>query len=117
MGDTYDFVIVGASAFKDDQILLIEAAGDNKATEHQGFGDRNFTLATAPGYNWGYKTVPQEHLGRREIDYSRRKGLDGSTAINFCVWTRGPASDYNRWAEIVDDDTWWWPNVEERYEK
>ncbi|KAI4089480.1 MAG: hypothetical protein L6R37_008034, partial [Teloschistes peruensis] len=129
MGDAYDFMIVGAgpagcllacrlaTAFKSDRILLIEAGGDNKATEYQGFGDRNFTLATAPGFNWGYKTVPQEHLGQREVDYSRGKGLGGSTAINFCVWTRGPSSDYNRWAEIVGDDTWCWPNVEERYKK
>ncbi|KAL8688303.1 MAG: hypothetical protein Q9218_005754 [Villophora microphyllina] len=129
MGSTYDFVIVGAgpagcllarrlaTAFRDDQILLIEAGGDNKAKEHQGFGDRNFTLATAPGFNWGYKTVPQEHLGRREIDYSRGKGLGGSTAINFCAWTRGPSSDYDRWAQIVEDGTWSWRNVQERYKK
>ncbi|KAL8665791.1 MAG: hypothetical protein Q9202_001913 [Teloschistes flavicans] len=129
MEKTYDFIIVGAgpagcllasrlaSAFKHDQILLIEAGGDNKATEYQSFGDRYFTLATAPGFNWGYKTVPQEHLEQREMDYSRGKGLGGSSAINFCVWTRGPSSDYDRWAQIVDDDTWSWPNVEKRYQK
>ncbi|KAL8676377.1 MAG: hypothetical protein Q9186_007101, partial [Xanthomendoza sp. 1 TL-2023] len=124
MGNAYDFIIVGAgpagcllacrlaSELKSDRILLIEAGGENKDTEHQGFGDRNFTLATATGFNWGYKTVPQEHLGQREVDYSRGKGLGGSTAINFCVWTRGPSSDYDRWAQIVDDDTWSWPKIE-----
>ncbi|KAL8867323.1 MAG: hypothetical protein Q9174_005736, partial [Haloplaca sp. 1 TL-2023] len=129
MEDTYDFIVVGAgpagcilanrlaNAFKNLQILLIEAGGDNKAEEHLGFGDRTFTLATAPGFNWGYKTVPQEHLAHREIDYSRGKGLGGSTAINFCVWTRGPACDYDRWAQIVGDETWSWENVQERYEK
>ncbi|KAL8801687.1 MAG: hypothetical protein Q9182_004281 [Xanthomendoza sp. 2 TL-2023] len=106
-----------ASAFKHDQILLIEAGGENKAPEHQGFGDRNFTLGTAPGFNWGYKTVPQKNLGQRELDYSRGKGLGGSTAINFCVWTRGPSSDYDRWAHIVEDDAWGWSNVQERYKK
>ncbi|KAL8967478.1 MAG: hypothetical protein Q9183_002904, partial [Haloplaca sp. 2 TL-2023] len=129
MKNTYDFIIVGAgpagcllayrlaNAFENLQILLIEAGGDNKAEEHHGFGDRNFTLGTAPGLNWGYKTTPQEHLGQREIDYSRGKGLGGSTAINFCVWTRGPSSDYDRWAQIVDDETWSWYNAQERYKK
>ncbi|KAL9602213.1 MAG: hypothetical protein Q9179_002617 [Wetmoreana sp. 5 TL-2023] len=127
--DTYDFIIVGAGAsgcllasrlahtLKEDQILLIEAGGENSSTEYQGFGDRNFTLATAPGYNWGYKTVPQENLEDREIDQSRGKGLGGSTAINFCVWTRGPRSDYERWAQLVGDDTWSWPVVNQRYKK
>ncbi|KAL8720282.1 MAG: hypothetical protein Q9181_007933 [Wetmoreana brouardii] len=127
--DTYDFIIVGAGAsgcllasrlahaLKGDQILLIEAGGENSSTKYQGFGDRNFTLATAPGYNWGYKTVPQENLEGREIDQSRGKGLGGSTAINFCVWTRGPRSDYERWAHLIGDDTWSWPVVNQRYKK
>ena len=106
-----------ANAFGNLQILLVEAGGDNKAEEYLGFGDRNFTLVTAPGFNWGYKTTPQEHLRQREIDYSRGKGLGGSTAINFCVWTRGPSADYDRWAQIVDDETWNWKNVQERYKK
>ena len=104
-----------AHSLKHAQVLLIEAGGENNDSEHQGFGDRNFTLATAPGYNWGYKSVPQENLNGREIDQSRGKGLGGSTAINFCVWTRGPKADYDRWAHLVGDNTWAWPMVEQRY--
>lgn len=68
-----------------------------------------------PGYNWGYKTLPQDNLKGREIDYSRGKGLGGSTAINFCVYTRGPRADYEHWAELVGDDTWRWENVQKRF--
>lgn len=40
--------------------------------------------------NWGYKTVPQNHLKGQQIDYSRGKGLGGSTAINFsCLGKKG----------------------------
>lgn len=70
-----------------------------------------------PGYNWGYKTVPQEQLKDRQIDYSRGKGLGGSTAINFCVYTRGPSADYEHWAQLVGDDTWRWEKVQKRFNK
>ena len=71
----------------------------------------------APGYNYGYQTVPQPQLQGREIDYSRGKGLGGSTAINFCVYTRGPSVDYDRWAELVGDEEWGWENAQKRFNK
>ena len=49
------------------------------------------------------------------LDYSRGKGLGGSSAINFCVYTRGASADYDRWAELVDDDDWAWSNVERQF--
>jgi choline dehydrogenase-like flavoprotein len=61
--------------------------------------------------NWHYKTAPQTHLAGQEIDYSRGKGLGGSTAINFCAWTVGPRDDYDEWARIVDDQRFAWKNV------
>lgn len=72
---------------------------------------------TVPGYNWGYKTIPQPNLAGREIDYSRGKGLGGSTTINFCVYTRGPSAEYDHWAKMVEDDGWSWKNVQERFKK
>ena len=70
-----------------------------------------------PGYNWGFKTVPQSQLAGREIDCSRGKGLGGSTAINFCVYTKGASADYDQWAELVGDDTWRWEDSQRRFSK
>lgn len=61
--------------------------------------------------NWGYKTAPQNHLAGQEIDYSRGRGLGGSTAINFCGWTVGPREDFDEWADIVGDERFGWSNV------
>lgn len=61
--------------------------------------------------NWFYKTQPQTHLESQEIDYSRGKGLGGSTAINFCGWTVGPSDDYDEWARIAGHDRFAWSNV------
>ena len=85
--------------------------------EHERFGDRYFTAASAPGYDWGYKTVPQEYLGDRQIVYTRGKGLGGSSAVNFCVFTRGPSSDYDQWADIVGDEDWGWKRILNRFKK
>ena len=98
-------------------MLLIDAGGKNADPSHQSYGERHWTFAVAPGYNWGYKTVAQENLGGREIDYSRGKGLGGSTSVNFCVFTRGPKANYEQWAGIAEDDTWKWDNVLQRFKE
>ena len=98
------------------RVLLLDAGGHNKDKVYQSFAERHFTLAV-PGYNWGYKTVAQNGLAGREIDYSRGKGLGGSTAINFCVYTRGPSADYDRWAEIVGDTSWSWESAKKRFQQ
>ena len=65
--------------------------------------------------NWGYKTVPQAHCDGREIDYSRGKGLGGSTSINFGVYTRGARDDYEEWCRMVDDPAFKWEQVKARF--
>ena len=106
-----------ANTLPGHQILLVEAGGRNNSIDYQIIGERYLTFKTAEGYNWGYRTVPQSELNGREVDYSRGKGLGGSSAINFCVYTRGAEADYNRWAELVNDPSWNWLNVQERFQE
>ncbi|CAG8955409.1 hypothetical protein HYFRA_00010273 [Hymenoscyphus fraxineus] len=124
MSATFDFIIVGAGASgcvvasriadtgSHPSILLIEAGGSNKNVA-QLSGEERFEVAFSPNspLNWNYKTVPQNHLTGQEIDYSRGKGLGGSTAINFCGWAVGPRDDYDEWARIVKDDAFKWYNA------
>jgi choline dehydrogenase-like flavoprotein len=93
-------------------VLLVEAGGSNANAAHQSGADRfNAAFADGSPMNWHYKTAPQTHLAGQEIDYSRGKGLGGSTAVNFCGWTVGPRDDYDEWASIVDDERFAWKNV------
>jgi choline dehydrogenase-like flavoprotein len=77
--------------------------------------DRYNNFMTFPDYNWGYKSAPQKHLNNRQIDYSRGRGLGGSSRINFACYTIGPKHDYDHWAEVVGDDFFNWENSRRRY--
>jgi choline dehydrogenase-like flavoprotein len=101
-------------------VLLIEAGGANDNAEYTVPADRYALMATTPSLNWGYKTAPQTHLKGQQIDYSRGKGLGGSTAINFSCWIVGGRDDYDAWAEKTGDDSWKWDGkdgVKERIKK
>ncbi|KAF2707170.1 GMC oxidoreductase [Pleomassaria siparia CBS 279.74] len=125
MEESYDFIVVGAGASGAvlasrlahtpvaPSVLLAEAGSSNSDAANLSAADR-FTVAFAPNspLNWGYKTVPQNHLSGQEVDYSRGKGLGGSTAINFCGWTVGPKDDYDEWADLVEDERFGWKNVD-----
>lgn len=91
-------------------MLLLEAGGNNVGLESMS-GDERYQVAFKEGseVNWGYKTEPQHG---QPIDYSRGKGLGGSTAINFCGWVLGPRDDFDEWARQVDDDVFGWKNVQ-----
>lgn len=127
--NNYDFIIVGAgpaglslaarlsSAPSHPSVLLIEAGGPNNDQEYLVPADRFTLFGTQPSLNWGYKTEPCSHLGGQQVDYSRGKGIGGSTAINFSCWVIGGAEDFNAWAKMVDDDAWSWTHVKERLKK
>ena len=76
------------------KVLLLEAGSDNTDPLYRVPADRFKTFQEAT-MNWGYKTAPQNHLKGQQIDYSRGKGLGGSTAINFSCWVIGADEDYN----------------------
>lgn len=122
----YDFIVVGsgpagatlasrlAKSKAAPSVLLLEAGGNNTEPSKLYLAERFTTLMT-DGMNWGYKTVPQEHLNGREIDYSRGKGLGGSSGINFACYTVGPRDDYDQWAREVGDEAFNWENARRRY--
>lgn len=87
------------------QILVVEAGKD--VSQHP--------LTSAPldaaalhhsDLDWAYPTVPQKHLGDRIAYSAAGKALSGSSATNYGMWTRGKAVDYDRWANLVGDESW-----------
>jgi choline dehydrogenase-like flavoprotein len=95
-------------------VLLLEAGGRNDDTSLRVDGKRWSTFKEEQ-MNWGYKTIPQEQCNGRELDYSRGKGLGGSSAINFGVYSTGARCDFEEWASVVSDDTFSWRNMQARF--
>ena len=64
-------------------ILLVEAGGlnDSKAIT---INAERWLHRFNPDQNWGYQSVPQEHLDGSVLPYDRGKGIGGSSSINYC---------------------------------
>jgi choline dehydrogenase len=113
MTDSYDYIVIGAGAagcvlanrLSEDPsttVLLLEAGGrDWSPLIHMPVG---FTKLTSPTYNWGFETVPQPQLNNREMWYPQGRTLGGSTSINAMIYIRGQREDYDRWAELGNED-------------
>jgi choline dehydrogenase len=108
-GQTYDYIIIGAGTagcvlaarLSEDpalRVCLIEAGG----SEQHPF----IRIPAAVGaaimserFGWGLATTPQCALNGRVVPLPRGKVLGGCGSINGMAYYRGPARDYDDWAE------------------
>ncbi|EED18530.1 glucose dehydrogenase, putative [Talaromyces stipitatus ATCC 10500] len=130
IAEEYDFVVVGGgqaglvigarlSEIANYTVLVLEA-GTNGDEFRERIGTYNFytpaysyyeSLWTTP-MNWAYYTVPQSHAENRQIEWTRGKGLGGSSAINGLYLTRPGKEEINAWKDLLGDmdgaDNWSW---------
>lgn len=104
----FDYVIIGAgtagcvlanrlSADPGTRVCLIEAGGSNDGSLVR-MPAAFAMLMWSPRHAWGYRSLPEPHLGGRELPVFCGRGLGGSSAINAMVHCRGAAVDYDAWA-------------------
>ncbi|TEA11060.1 alcohol dehydrogenase [Colletotrichum sidae] len=128
MAQEFDFVIVGggtagclvasrlANAPSEPSIALLEGGSDINKPEYRRTADR-FTTVGQPGLSYDYVSTPQEHACNRQIPQIRGRGLGGSSAVNFQVWSLGAREEFDAWAEIAGDETWGFDSVIARIKK
>jgi choline dehydrogenase-like flavoprotein len=95
----------------------METGGDGLPDEHRQPYQRYMNAFTLPDLEHGYSTIPQSGLKGRRLPYQRGRGLGGSSIINFLFYTTDPSADWNRWAELADDEEWNWEHAKERYNR
>lgn len=73
---------------------------------------KHITSVRGPRIDYCYDTVPQKHLdGKPKKKAWAGRALSGGGAINVGAWMRGPAVDYDRWAQLVGDSAWTFENL------
>ncbi|KAF2129381.1 GMC oxidoreductase [Dothidotthia symphoricarpi CBS 119687] len=124
---TYDFIIVGAGTAgcllahrlshspAKPSVLVLEAGAQPEGEYLRAPFHRFLAAALRPDLDHGYVSEPEPTLNGREITYTRGKGLGGSSILNFGVYLTGSSEDYNRWADLVGDETWRWESVQKSF--
>lgn len=59
-----------------------------------------------PLIDWDLLSTPQPGAGNRRVHYAQGKTLGGSSAINTMAYHRGTVGAYQRWANIVGDQSY-----------
>ncbi|SMR50493.1 unnamed protein product [Zymoseptoria tritici ST99CH_1E4] len=123
----YDFIIVGGGtagcllahrlshSAAAPSVLLLEAGTKPSGPYLSAPGHRYTAAFARSDLDHGYVSEPEPSLNDRELPYARGKGLGGSSILNFGVYLYGSSEDYDRWADLVDDDDWAWSSVQESF--
>ncbi|KAG9509274.1 Glucose dehydrogenase [FAD, quinone], partial [Fragariocoptes setiger] len=118
----YDYIVIGGgsagatvtgrlSEMLDQQVLLMEAGGTENILSDIPLAAG--TLQMSP-IDWSYQTEPQNTscfgLVNRRSRWPRGRVLGGSSVLNYMLYLRGNARDYNLW-ESLGAYGWSWRDV------
>ncbi|KAJ3540564.1 hypothetical protein NM688_g6209 [Phlebia brevispora] len=124
---SFDYIIAGGGAagltlaarLSEDAsktVCVLEAGGANlndplilrPAGYGSHFGNRS--------YDWAHETTKQKLLNDRVCSWNRGRGLGGSSAINFMVYTKPGAEEMND-IERLGNPGWNWKNFQKYVQK
>jgi choline dehydrogenase-like flavoprotein len=109
----YDYIVLGAGSagcvvaarLSEDpnrRVLILEAGGSDDSVFYRTPGMLGLVFEIPKlraKSDWGYKTVPQQGLGGRELRYTRGRILGGCSSINGMMYVRGHRQNYDDWGK------------------
>ncbi|KAF8179349.1 pyranose dehydrogenase [Mycena galopus ATCC 62051] len=123
----YDFVIVGggtagnvvANRLSENphvSVLVLEAGPSNDGVLDSQVPFLSVEMFLNPTYSWNYTTTPMPGFNGRSVSYSRGALHTGGCSAHSMplplvygmAYTRGAASDFDRYAELAGDAGWSW---------
>ena len=115
----FDYIIIGAgsagcllanrlSENEANSVLVLEAGGPEPLPEMRVPWLWRSLFGTE--VDWQYQTEPQAELNGRVLDWPRGKAFGGSSAINNMIYIRGAKQDFDRWAELGNEE-WGYDDV------
>ena len=108
MSEGFDFVVIGAGSAGCVLARRLCESGDARVALIEAGGNADPVLSRVPGAaprqqdtktDWRFRTVPQKGLYDRVIHYPRGRVLGGTSVLNYMVYVRGNAGDYDGWAQ------------------
>lgn len=118
---TYDYIIVGGGTagtalatrlsqeLGNSSILLIEAGPAQPDLLGINVPGMSGAIQGGP-LDWNFTSTPQPELEGRSMSLSRGKLLGGSSAMNYMVWNRASAPEYDSW-EPLGNPGWNWSTI------
>lgn len=114
---TYDYIVVGGgvagltlasrlSKLLPEASIIVVGAGSDPTVNKDVLSPLTIMKLQPSAQAWPIDVEPNPHTDNRETTVYVGKALSGSATINGGAWTRGPASDYDLWADIAGDDGW-----------
>lgn len=109
MNDNFDFIVIGAGSAGCVLAARLSEDGNARVALIEAGGAPDPVLSRIPGAairqqdtrsDWRFRTAPQKHLYDRVISYPRGRVLGGTSVLNYMVYVRGNAGDYNGWAQL-----------------
>ncbi|CAB3247273.1 unnamed protein product [Arctia plantaginis] len=95
------------SASGKHQVLVIEAGGDPPI---ESLYAGTFLYLKNSQYDWNFTTVNDGFTAQAHrnniLTLTSGKMLGGSSSLGHLLYLRGDPTDYNRWADIVKDQSW-----------
>lgn len=117
----FDYIVVGSgsagsvvasklSENPSNKVLLLEAGKvDNYPWQHIPVG--YLYCINNPRADWCLSTQVEKGLNNRSLIYPRGLGVGGCSLINGMIYMRGQKSDFNGWAEKLNDESWRWESI------